>query len=270
MLSLHAASALRGVSLRGVSLRGATTRRATTRRVEFFDTTLRDGEQGARRTFTPRSKASIAARLEREVGVDVIDAGMIGTQTSPHDLEGVRRIVRATDRARLNVLAYGARREIDAAARALRGAEDRGRLSLFLRPDDLRGADAAAQTRDVRRAVARAADLFPETQQAATWIFRGDESRRRRGRDADIPWRRVAAASWLLRGYSMETSRGGAAAAAWKFGRDTTPQGIVTDETTAGARRARARELAVRVDARGALRRAAGGPRARALEGGRA
>ena len=27
---------------------------------------------------------------------------------------------------------------------------------------------------------------------AATWIFRGDESRRRRGRDADIPWGKVA------------------------------------------------------------------------------
>jgi len=186
MLSLHAASALRGVSLRGVSLRGATTRRATTRRVEFFDTTLRDGEQGARRTFTPRSKASIAARLEREVGVDVIDAGMIGTQTSPHDLEGVRRIVRATDRARLNVLAYGARREIDAAARALRGAEDRGRLSLFLRPDDLRGADAAAQTRDVRRAVARAADLFPETQYYL--VYAGE-------RDPDLLARLAAAAA---------------------------------------------------------------------------
>ena len=29
---------------------------------------------------------------------------------------------------------------------------------------------------------------------AATWIFRGDESRRRRGHDVEIPWRRVAAA----------------------------------------------------------------------------
>ena len=34
---------------------------------------------------------------------------------------------------------------------------------------------------------------------AATWIFRGDESRRRRGCNADTPWRRVT------RGHSVET-----------------------------------------------------------------
>ena len=58
---------------------------------------------------------------------------------------------------------------------------------------------------------------------AATWIFRGDESRRRRGCDVDLPWRRAAAATWIFcgdeswpwprRGYSVETSRGDAAAA---------------------------------------------------------
>ena len=40
---------------------------------------------------------------------------------------------------------------------------------------------------------------------AATWIFRGDESRRRRGRDVDIPWRQ---------------SHGDAAAATRTFGLD--------------------------------------------------
>ena len=54
---------------------------------------------------------------------------------------------------------------------------------------------------------------------AATWIFRGGESRRRRGCDVDIPSRRAAAAPWLRRGYSVEASRG-AAAAMWKFDRD--------------------------------------------------
>ena len=48
---------------------------------------------------------------------------------------------------------------------------------------------------------------------AATWIFRGDESRRRRDRDVDIPWRGVPAAPRPRRGYSVETNRGDAAAA---------------------------------------------------------
>ena len=55
---------------------------APRRRVAIFETTLRDGEQGCKRLFTPFDKASIAARLEKDVGVDVIDAGMLGTQTS--------------------------------------------------------------------------------------------------------------------------------------------------------------------------------------------
>ena len=42
---------------------------------------------------------------------------------------------------------------------------------------------------------------------AATWIFRGDESRR--GRDVDVSWRRVAPRP--RRGYSVETSRAAAA-----------------------------------------------------------
>ena len=48
---------------------------------------------------------------------------------------------------------------------------------------------------------------------AATWTFRGDESRRCRGCYVNIPWRRVAATPWLPREYSVETSRGDAAAA---------------------------------------------------------
>jgi len=54
---------------------------APRRRVAIFETTLRDGEQGCKRLFTPVDKASIASRLESDVGVDVIDAGMLGTQT---------------------------------------------------------------------------------------------------------------------------------------------------------------------------------------------
>ena len=40
---------------------------------------------------------------------------------------------------------------------------------------------------------------------AATWLFRGDNSRRRRGRDVDVPGRRVAAAPRPRRARSVET-----------------------------------------------------------------
>ena len=46
-------------------------RAAAALRVHVFDSTLRDGEQGARRTFAPREKAFVASRLEHEVGCGV-------------------------------------------------------------------------------------------------------------------------------------------------------------------------------------------------------
>ena len=93
-----------------------------------------------------------------------------------------------------------------------------------------READNAAATRnalaDSLDAYFRRADL-PKTDRghslgasrgaaaAATWTFRGSESRRRRG--CDIPWERVAAPPRLR--HSVATSRGAAAAATWTFRR---------------------------------------------------
>ena len=70
---------------------------------------------------------------------------------------------------------------------------------------------------------------------AATWAFRGDESRRRRGCHVGIPWRRVAgchvgiprrrvaATPRLPRGHSVETRRGDAVTATWAFRGDGSP-----------------------------------------------
>jgi 2-isopropylmalate synthase len=57
--------------------------------VQFFDTTLRDGEQSPGATLTSAEKLEIARALAR-MGVDVIEAGF--PAASPDDLEGVRRI----------------------------------------------------------------------------------------------------------------------------------------------------------------------------------
>ena len=76
---------------------------------------------------------------------------------------------------------------------------------------------------------------------AATWKFRGDESRRRRGCDADILRRRVAATPWLRRGNSAETRRGDAVDIRWR--RDAaTPWTFRGDET----RRRRGRDVDIR------------------------
>ena len=58
-------------------------------KVYVFDTTLRDGEQSAGISFTPREKLEIAKQLER-LGVDIIEAGF--PCTSPGDLDAVKAI----------------------------------------------------------------------------------------------------------------------------------------------------------------------------------
>ena len=65
----------------------------------------------------------------------------------------------------------------------------------------------AGDDREVRLELACAGGLEPSRggAAAATWIFRGAESRRRRGRDVDIPRRRVAAAPLPRHGYSVDS-----------------------------------------------------------------
>ena len=60
--------------------------------VQFYDTTLRDGEQSVGVCFTPDDKFEIACRLS-EMGVSRIESGF--PRVSPEDTEAVRRILAA-------------------------------------------------------------------------------------------------------------------------------------------------------------------------------
>ena len=91
--------------------------------VRVFDTTLRDGEQSPGATMSAGEKVQVARALRR-LGVDIIEAGF--PAASPDDLAAVRSIAsevgRDDDAPVICGLARAARRDIDAAWRALRDA----------------------------------------------------------------------------------------------------------------------------------------------------
>ena len=87
--------------------------------VEFFDTTLRDGEQAPGAALQLADKLLIARQLAR-LGVDVIEAGF--PQSSPADREAVRRIAREVEGPQIAALARARSDDIDAAWDALRDA----------------------------------------------------------------------------------------------------------------------------------------------------
>ncbi|MFB6269301.1 MAG: 2-isopropylmalate synthase, partial [Halobacterium sp.] len=62
--------------------------------VRVFDTTLRDGEQTPRTSFSYEDKRAIAAALD-DANVDVIEAGF--PANSPQEAEAVADIAEATD-----------------------------------------------------------------------------------------------------------------------------------------------------------------------------
>ncbi len=99
-----------------------------TRRVEVFDTTLRDGEQGAGASMTYEAKVAIAEQLDR-MGVDVIEAGF--PAASLEASETVSAIARNTKNAVVCALARANDYDIDCAVAALKGAK-RPRLHTFL------------------------------------------------------------------------------------------------------------------------------------------
>jgi 2-isopropylmalate synthase len=88
-------------------------------RVMIFDTTLRDGEQSPGAALNVNEKTEIAHALE-ELGVDVIEAGF--PISSPGDFRAVQRISQEIRDCTICGLTRANRKDIDAAAEALRGA----------------------------------------------------------------------------------------------------------------------------------------------------
>lgn len=67
------------------------------RKVQFFDTTLRDGEQTPGVNFNTKEKVQLALQLEKW-GIDTIEAGF--PIASPGDFEAVRAIGQAVKKQR--------------------------------------------------------------------------------------------------------------------------------------------------------------------------
>jgi 2-isopropylmalate synthase len=122
-------------------------------KVVVFDTTLRDGEQTAGVCFSARDKVEIASRLAA-MRVDVIEAGF--PAASAAELEAVAAVARQVRGARICGLARAVPGDVDAAAEALRHAEQ-PRIHVFVSSSDVHLAHQLRRGRDDVIAMAAAA-----------------------------------------------------------------------------------------------------------------
>lgn len=90
-----------------------------TKQIQFFDTTLRDGEQTIGVNFSVEQKVAIAKELEKWGG-DVIEAGF--PVASPEDFEAVQAVSRAVRRTQVTGLARARKGDIDACVKATKDA----------------------------------------------------------------------------------------------------------------------------------------------------
>jgi 2-isopropylmalate synthase len=89
------------------------------RRIEFFDTTLRDGEQSPGVALNMGEKLQIARQLEK-LGVDVIEAGF--PITSPGDFQAVLAIAENVRNTTIAALARAESKDIEKAWDAIKKA----------------------------------------------------------------------------------------------------------------------------------------------------
>ena len=90
--------------------------------IRLFDTTLRDGEQGAYCTMYTSEKVEIAKQLEK-INVDVIEAGF--AVSSRENFETMQQVSRAVKKPYLCGLARGMKGDIDATYQAYKDYEKR-------------------------------------------------------------------------------------------------------------------------------------------------
>jgi 2-isopropylmalate synthase len=89
--------------------------------IQFFDTTLRDGEQTPGVNFNTKEKVQIALQMEKW-GIDVIEAGF--PISSEGDFEAVKAIAGAVKNMTVAGLARCNEKDIDTAYEALKDAAD--------------------------------------------------------------------------------------------------------------------------------------------------
>lgn len=91
------------------------------RRIEFFDTTLRDGEQSPGVALNMEEKLQIARQLEK-LGVDIIEAGF--PVTSQGDFQSVKRIAETIQNTTVAALARAQASDIERAWEAIQSAQN--------------------------------------------------------------------------------------------------------------------------------------------------
>jgi len=102
-------------------------------RIQFFDTTLRDGEQSPGCSMHTAEKLRMARQLET-LGVDVLEAGF--AVASDGDFDAVQLIATEVHGPQIASLARAKREDIETAARALEDA-GRSRIHIFLASSDI-------------------------------------------------------------------------------------------------------------------------------------
>lgn len=103
------------------------------KKIVIFDTTLRDGEQSPGCSMNLNEKLKMARQLER-LKVDVIEAGF--PIASEGDFEAVNEIAKTISGCTICGLARATKKDIDAAAQALKPAK-RSRIHVFLATSDI-------------------------------------------------------------------------------------------------------------------------------------
>jgi 2-isopropylmalate synthase len=98
------------------------------RKINFFDTTLRDGEQSAGVNLNLSEKIEIARQLER-LGVNIIEAGF--PASSKGDFQSVQRIANEIKNCSVLGLARAVKTDIDAVWEAVKGGVE-PRLHTFI------------------------------------------------------------------------------------------------------------------------------------------
>lgn len=138
------------------------------RKINFFDTTLRDGEQSPGVNLNTQEKLAIAKQLER-LGADIIEAGF--PASSRGDFLAVQEIARTIKNCSVTGLARCVKGDIDAAWEALKdGAQPR--IHVFIATSDIHLKHKLKMTREqvIERAVGMvkyAKERFPIVQWSA-------------------------------------------------------------------------------------------------------
>ncbi len=132
-------------------------------KIFIFDTTLRDGEQSAGVSFSPREKLEIALQLEK-LGVDIIEAGF--PCSSSGDFKAVQDISKKVQETCVCALARAVKKDIDAAWEAISKAA-LPRIHVFINTSDIQIAHQLGKKREevleqARAMVAYAASYTPD------------------------------------------------------------------------------------------------------------